>query len=505
MPETTTGFNGTAPDTAEQQYSALDALNKKLTAAVDFIAENGGAGNPDGRGVINLQDTELTFGIDFMTNGTLRSTLLHMLDERPEIRDWELDSGQIIVYRRLEDVPVVAEPAAIVDVHTKPFNTTHTEPLDNTDYFEPLADYFEPPDLTDPTVTRADMYAYGYTWDGMIPLGHERALELFDAGHGIYRLYVDDAEGMITERDEIFDFDGLFGTEDPAWVRPGREQPMEVFVYNPARHRDIEKTAEAVADGDGDGGGVVGETYADTRATADAPAPDGEWLTLPADAETLRDVLERIGVEGGDGAEVVITSVRVPDYLTEYISKNDSLDELNMLASYLNDMADHELEKLEDILSSGIADVERSAAGVTNLLYEDNFNGFVAIEAKDYEALGRYYEDEKPEDVSFEDFGKQNADGDKGIFINGGYIYHRYKEVSPEYDGVVPAEYKIVDAAVAGLPSKEPEPAKKPSVLQQIFAARKNAKTTKGKSKAKEKTGGKDAPKPKKHKGVADL
>ena len=83
------------------RYSALAKLNKKLTAMVDYIAEVGGTGNPEGRGVIDLLDEAVSFGIDFMTNGALRSTVLTMLNERPEIRDWELDGSQLIVYRKL--------------------------------------------------------------------------------------------------------------------------------------------------------------------------------------------------------------------------------------------------------------------------------------------------------------------------------------------------------------------------------------------------------------------
>jgi len=73
--------------------------------------------------------------------------------------------------------------------------------------------------LSDPTVTRADMYAYGYGWDGMIPLSKEGALALWDKGHEIFRLYENDAEGAVDNRAEIESFDGLFGMEDPAWKR----------------------------------------------------------------------------------------------------------------------------------------------------------------------------------------------------------------------------------------------------------------------------------------------
>jgi len=532
---------------AMSQYPALAALNKKLTTIVDTIAEQGGAGSPDGQGIVNLQDWEGLYGIDFMTNSTLRNTMLSMLDERPEIRDWELDGGQLIVYRAVEDVSVVAEtfavdelfvdiepylvaealsfnavaPSVSVEVSSAVSPAVAAEVGDSSS-----AKITDPQDLTDPTVSRTDMYTYGYTWDGMIPLGHERALELFDAGHGIYRLYADDAEGAVETREEIFDFDGLFGTEDPAWVRPGHEQPIEVFAYNPVRQAAADMDGRGGVDeiisnssvGDGrsgsfgDAASVGGKAVHGENTTAGNPA--GEWLTLPVGADSLQGLLENIGVDNVDTSGFVVAAVRVPDYLTEYVSKNDSLDELNMLASYMNYMEDWELEKLQVILESGVADIEKSAAGVINLICSDNFDAFVWIDAKNHEALGQYYEEHKPEGVSFEEFGRQNAEEDKGVFINDSYIYHRYKEIAQEYGGVVPEQYRIVDAALDGLQAKQEAergsdstPDKKPSVLQQIFAARKSSKKTKDKAKdsAKTKAKGKDAPDTKKHKGGPDL
>jgi len=523
------------------QYPALVELNRKLTTIVDAIAEQGGAGSPDGRGIVNLQDWEDLYDIDLMTNNTLRSTMLSMLNERPEIRDWELDGGQLIVYRDLGSDESIIEtpddvPAAVGSV-TSLFEGEDTgffAPVEGSDLFPDNAAALLPEntgrtdlqDLSDPTVTRTDMYAYGYTWDGMIPLGKDKALELFDAGHGIYRLYEDDAEGLVDSREEIFEFDGLFGTEDPAWVRPGREQPIEVFAYNPVRQAAADISSR-ISGGDGSVGdgrsgsfddaasGGIGSRAAHSENTA--PNPAGEWLTLPVGAESLQGLFEDIGVDGADSSGFVVVAVRVPDYLTEYVTKNDSLDELNMLASYMNYMEDFELDKLQAILESGVADIERSAAGIINLICSENFDAFVMIDAKDYDALGKYYEEHKPDGVSFEEFGRQNADEDKGVFINDSYIYHRHKEITQEYDGVVPDEYKIVDAALGGLQAKQEAerssgkgaeldsdstPGKKPSVLQQIFAARKSSKKTKGKAETAK---GKEAPDTKKHKGGPDL
>lgn len=91
------------------QYKTLAALNQKLTDLVDYIAEQAGTGNPEGRGVIDLQQSELLGGIDLMTNGALLRTVLDMLDERPEIRDWELDKNELVIYRETEKPSVMAQ------------------------------------------------------------------------------------------------------------------------------------------------------------------------------------------------------------------------------------------------------------------------------------------------------------------------------------------------------------------------------------------------------------
>ena len=222
----------------------------------------------------------------------------------------------------------------------------------------------------------------------------------------------------------------------------------------------------------------------------------GEWLTLPADADTLRGLFERIGVDRPSEGAFAIAAVRMPmeDLLRSYVTKHDSLDEINMLASYMSDMQDYELDKLNAILTHKIADIGDGTGALINLLGEDNFDAFVMIDASDYEALGRYYTDDKPDDVSFSDFGRQNAEDDKGVFTEWGYVYHRYGEMPREYAGVVPDEYKILEAALQGLRPK-PTAQEKPSVMDEIKAARR----TPGKPQLN------DAPKLKKGKGEQDL
>ena len=66
-------------------------------------------------------------------------------------------------------------------------------------------------------VSMEDMHAYGYTWDAMLPLTKERALELMDTDLPLFKLHPDGAEGMIDSREEILSHDGLFGVERDWW------------------------------------------------------------------------------------------------------------------------------------------------------------------------------------------------------------------------------------------------------------------------------------------------
>ena len=425
-------FPGAEDFLSAGRYPALTELNRKLTGIVDIIAEHAGEGSTDGRGVVDLQRWDEVLGIDLMTNAALRNTVLAMLDERPEIRDWSLDKNELTVYR-------TAEPESVAE------------------------------DLSDPTVTRTDMYAYGYSWDGMIPLGKERALELYDKGREVFRLYENDAEGAAGERADIETFDGLFGVEDPEWKNPEHPQPLQAFILNRERH--------------------------------DKGEAAGEWLTLPSDSETLRGLLNRIGVERPSEGAFTVTALRVPyEYMRDYVSKYDSLDELNMLASYMKTAEDYyELDTYNAVLSSGIVKVGNGTAALINLLDTNNIECFELIDAKDPESLARYYHrenNEKPDGVSFEKYGIECVREEHGVFTEWGYVKRKYDEFAQRYTGAVPDEYEIIGEALRRLRESDQEHGSgdKPSVMDQIRAARQTSSEPKN-----------DTNKQIKHKGGPEL
>jgi hypothetical protein len=413
------------------RYPALAELNQKLTAIVDAIAEQADAGNTDGRVEVDLTQWEELYDVFDNPNPVLIDTVLNMLGERPEIGNFELDKNELILY---------SEPTALTAE-----------------------------DLTDPSVSLIDMYAYGYGYIGMNPLGKERALELFEKGYQIYRLYENDAEGAVESRAEIETFDGMFGVENPEWVDAEQGAPLEVFILN--------------------------------REKNDKGEASGEWLTLPADADTLRGLFERIGVDRPSEGAFTVTAVRArDDSFRDYVSKYDSLDELNMLASYMKTAADYyEYDTFQAVLTSGIVKTGDGAAALINLLHTNNIECFELIDAKDAESLARYYDGEnyeKPENISFEDYGKQCVREEGGRFTEWGYIKQKYNDFSQRYTGVVPEEYQITGMALHALRLSKPErdAGEKPSVMARIEAARKAPRQPR-----------KDAPDKSKRKGGPEL
>lgn len=79
--------------------------------------------------------------------------------------------------------------------------------------------------LPDESITLDEMAAYGYTWGGMLPLRKDRALELFNSGLAVFRLYDDNTEGQVENTDEMDahdHFSGIFGVDKDDWERACR-------------------------------------------------------------------------------------------------------------------------------------------------------------------------------------------------------------------------------------------------------------------------------------------
>lgn len=83
---------------AANRYPAIADLTNKLTAMADHIVEAAAQlRQGENRVVVSMDELEEISGIDVARNTAITSILTKMLNERPEIADWELDKSEFIV------------------------------------------------------------------------------------------------------------------------------------------------------------------------------------------------------------------------------------------------------------------------------------------------------------------------------------------------------------------------------------------------------------------------
>lgn len=177
-----------------------------------------------------------------------------------------------------------------------------------------------------------------------------------------------------------------------------------------------------------------------------------EWVNLPVDAAPLHAVFERLGIHCCDDLHVADVSSPHKSISAALAGETD-LDGLNMLATFLAGMEDYELEKVCAIVQLGLGKYGNGALdALLNILGDqDNFDGFNLLPANDATELGRYWSLE-------ENHGIQSAAGlaayghenmvDGGIFTEWGYIYERWQPTRLHDGKSLPAEYRLVDAAL---------------------------------------------------------
>ncbi len=71
--------------------------------------------------------------------------------------------------------------------------------------------------LPDPMIGLWEMEEYGYLAEGMLPLTKETALELFDRDLPVYQLHKDGSETLIQGREQVTEYEGIFGIEKADW------------------------------------------------------------------------------------------------------------------------------------------------------------------------------------------------------------------------------------------------------------------------------------------------
>lgn len=193
------------------------------------------------------------------------------------------------------------------------------------------------------------------------------------------------------------------------------------------------------------------EVYLTNKVRHTEQNPVAEWVQMPTDAEKMKAVFERIGVDGSDPEQYEVAAYASPiDGLTEQFERGASLDELNYLAALLAQRSDEEREKFAAAMLHGdhAADISDAINLTHNLdcywLYPTVHNsedyGYYLIDDLDElelpEAAKKYFD--------YKAYGRDAVAEDKGTFTDYGYIYNNKNEFAVWYErGDVPQEYRL--------------------------------------------------------------
>ena len=185
----------------------------------------------------------------------------------------------------------------------------------------------------------------------------------------------------------------------------------------------------------------------------------GEWVKFPTTAEELKKVFERIGIGQKDDFGQPYEEWFITDYdcyvsgLYDKLGEYENLDELNYLASKLDEMSQGEYEQFQAAMEVG--DHSGSLQEIINLT--ENLDCYdVYPDIQDYDDLGRYYIEELdamqvPEHlrnyIDYEAYGRDVALGESGDFTTFGYVPDTGDTFHEYYDGErgsIPEEYRVM-------------------------------------------------------------
>ena len=185
----------------------------------------------------------------------------------------------------------------------------------------------------------------------------------------------------------------------------------------------------------------------------------GEWVKFPTTAEELKEVFKRIGIGQKDDFGQPYEEWFITDYdcyvdgLYDKLGEYEILDELNYLASKLDEMSDSEYAQFQAGMEMG--DHCGSLQEIINLT--ENLDCYeVYPNIHDYDDLGRYYIEELdvmqvPEHlqnyIDYEAYGRDVAMDENGSFTDQGYVRDTGDRFCEYYDGErgsIPDEYRVM-------------------------------------------------------------
>ena len=185
----------------------------------------------------------------------------------------------------------------------------------------------------------------------------------------------------------------------------------------------------------------------------------GEWVKFPTTAEKLKEVFKRIGIGQKDDFGQPYEEWFITDYdcyvdgLYSKLGEYENLDELNYLASKLDEMSESEYAQFQAGMEMG--DHCGSLQEIINLT--ENLDCYeVCPDIHDYDDLGRYYIEELdvmqvPEHlqnyIDYEAYGRDVALEENGTFTDQGYVRDTGDSFHEYYDGErgsIPDEYRVM-------------------------------------------------------------
>ena len=185
----------------------------------------------------------------------------------------------------------------------------------------------------------------------------------------------------------------------------------------------------------------------------------GEWVKFPTTPEEMQKVFERIGIGQKDDFGQPYEEWFITDYdcyvdgLYDKLGEYESLDELNYLASKLDEMSQGEYEQFQAAMEIG--DHSGSLQEIINLT--ENLDCYdIYPDIHDHDDLGRYYIEELdamqvPEHlrnyIDYEAYGRDVALEEGGEFTDLGYVRDTGSSFHEYYDGEhgsIPEEYRVM-------------------------------------------------------------
>jgi len=191
----------------------------------------------------------------------------------------------------------------------------------------------------------------------------------------------------------------------------------------------------------------------------------GEWVKFPTTSEELQKVFERIGIGSKDDFGNPYEEWFISDYdcyvdgLYEKLGEYENLDELNYMASKLDELDDHDYNHFQAAMQ--ISDYTGSIKDVINLI--DNLDKYEIYPGVESNAdLGHYYIEELgmmevpdylADYIDYEAYGRDVAINEMGQFTDYGYVRDTQESFTEYYDGDrenIPDEYRVMDFMVSG-------------------------------------------------------